>query len=60
MMYWHGCIQDGVPADEGILIGKHHPKSVLSMIEYVNDLAGPDDRPYHFRAVTWAEEGIAS
>ena len=60
MMYWHGCIQDGVPADEGILIGKHHPKSVLSMIEYVNDLAGPDDRPYHFRTVTWAEEGIAS
>ena len=57
-MYWDGCIQDGVPADEGVLVGGRHPKEVYRLIQHVNSTIGPDGRPYHFQLTTWKEEGI--
>ena len=56
--YWDGCIQDGVPADEGVLVGKSHPEDTLKMIRQFNQKIGPDGRRYHFRTTTWKDEGV--
>ena len=58
-MYWDGCIEDGVPAEEGVLIGGSHSAEALSLIQYVNRMTGPDGRRYNFRTTTWKDEGIA-
>ena len=60
MMYWHGCVQDGIPVAEAVLIGERHTKAVRRLIQHINGMLGPDGRPYCFRAVTWAEEGITA
>ena len=58
-MYWDGCIEDGVPAEEGVLIGGSHSAEALTLIQYVNRMTGPDGRRYNFRTTTWKDEGIA-
>lgn len=58
-MYWDGCIQDGVPAEEGVLIGECHSAETINLIQYINRMTGPDGRRYNFRATTWKDEGIA-
>jgi len=58
-MYWDGAVQDGLPPQEGILIGAHHPEEVHALLAYMNKQLGPDGRPYNFRLATWQEEGIA-
>lgn len=60
MKNWNGCIVDGVPAEEGILIARSHPDSVQQMLPLVRELTGLDGRPYNLRLVTWAEEGITA
>ena len=58
MKSWNGCIVDGVPAEEGILIAKVHTDSARQMLAHARELTGLDGRPYNFRLVTWADEGI--
>lgn len=58
MRYWHGCIEDGTPAEAGVLIAGQHPENVLKMLKYINRLSGPDGRRYNFRVETWTEHGV--
>ena len=58
-IYWGGCIEGGVPAEEGVLIGGSHSAETLTLIQYVNRMTGPDGRRYNFRTPTWKDEGIA-
>lgn len=59
-MYWDGCILDGIPVNEGILVAKTHSDEVLKLLQFVNTLTGPDGRNYNFRTSTWTEEGVCS
>ena len=58
-MYWDGCVQDGIPVNEAVLVAGTHTPEVERMVEYINGLKGPDGKPYRFRLTTWAEEGIS-
>ena len=57
-MYVDGCALDNKPVDEAILIARYHPPEVRELLDILNGLSAPDDRPYNFRLVTWDEEGI--
>lgn len=58
-MYWDGCVTDGIPPDEGILIASRHPEEVQTLLDFLNSLEGPDGWLYKFRLSTWKEEGIS-
>ena len=57
-MCWDSCVRDGVHVEEGILIAQSHSAEVVKLIWILNQLSDPSGRPYHFRVVTWAEEGV--
>lgn len=57
-MYWDGCVRDGIQVEEGILIAQNHPREVNQLIRFLNQLTGPDGRPYKLRTAVWAEEGV--
>ena len=59
-LYWDGCVADGVPPDEGVLIAAHHPQEVQTLLAFLNTLEGPDGRPYNFHLSTWKQEGIST
>ena len=56
-MYVDGCALDNKPVDEAILIARYHPPEVRELLDILNGLSAPDDRPYNFRLVTWDEGG---
>jgi len=58
-LYWDGAVKDGIPPDEAILVGSHHPDEVIILLDFLNKQTGPDGRPYRFRLTTWADEGIS-
>ena len=60
MMYWDGCVRDGKPAQEGILIAKRHPKEVRMLLREMNQRKDTRGVHYNFRLSTWAEEGVGS
>ena len=61
MMYWNGCIIDGVGAPNiAYLIAKHHPPGVIDMIEKVNTrFKDMDNKPYKIEHRYWKDEGQA-
>lgn len=59
-MYWDGCVHDGIHVEEGILIAQNHPREVCRLIKVLNQLSGPDGRPYNFRTKVWEEEGVSA
>ena len=59
-MYWDGCVHDGIHVEEGILIAKNHPREVNRLIKILNQLSGPDGRPYNFCTKAWEEEGVSA
>ncbi|MEG1578682.1 MAG: ATP-binding protein, partial [Oscillospiraceae bacterium] len=58
-MYWDGCVVDGIPVEDGVLIASRHSEGVRKLVEITNRMCGPDGRPYHFRLETWRDVGVA-
>lgn len=59
-LYTDGCAMDGIPAQESVLIGAHHPQEVCNLLRQLNTQKDPTGRPYHFVLRTWEEEGISA
>ena len=57
-MCWDGAVQDGIPPEEGILVGAHHPEEVLKFLKYMNKQTDANGRLYNFRLTTWKDEAI--
>lgn len=57
--YWDGCVLDGIPPEDGVLIAARHPKDVQKLVDFLNSQTGSDDRPYRLRLTTWKDEGIS-
>lgn len=58
MMYYDGCIADGMAMHEAVLIAHHHPQTVKDLLSVLNRQKDQKGNPYHFVLTTWAEEGI--
>ena len=57
-LYWDGCAVDGIALKEGVLIAAKHDNKVSRLMEDMNRWTDPTGRRYHFRLVTWEEQGI--
>lgn len=57
-MYWDGCVVDGIPVENGVLVAAYHSEGVRKLVEITNRMCGPDGRPYRFRLETWKDTGI--
>ncbi len=57
-MYWDGAALDALRPTNGILIASKHPKSVRTMVDYLNKMTDIHGKPYNFAIKTWKDEGI--
>ena len=58
LMYWHGCNIDGIRPNQCLIISAHHPASVKSLVEFINEIEDLNGDKYNFSCTTWKEEGI--
>ena len=58
LMYWDGCVVDGMSPNKGILLASRHKASVIGFINIVNKMKDQEGRNYNLIAKTWKEEGI--
>lgn len=58
LMYWDGCVIDGLQPTKAILISVSHPSTVKTMIGYINQRIDQNGKNYNFILKTWEEEGV--
>jgi hypothetical protein len=58
LMYWDGCVHDGLKPNLGILIASEHPESVKKIISILNERTDSNNNPYNFKLKTWHDERI--
>lgn len=59
MMYWDGCLRDGKPVREAVLIAARHPKEVEALSEELRLHTDQAGNRYNIRLTTWVEEGVS-
>ena len=58
VMYWDGCVYDGIQPTGAILLASHHTEAVRSVVEFLNQMADNNGENYNFTLRTWNEEGV--
>ena len=58
VMYWDGCVFDGIQPTEAVLLASNHTNAVRAVLEFLNGMRDNNDRNYNFSLKTWNDEGI--
>lgn len=58
MMYWDGCVCDGIKPDKGVLIASHFSEGVKKIINQVNKLKDANGNNYNMVLKNWIDESI--
>lgn len=58
VMYWDGCVYDGIQPTEAILLASRHNEAVQSVTDFLNEMVDNNDQHYNIRLRTWNDEGV--
>ena len=58
MMYWDGCVCDGIKPDKGVLIASSFSDGVIKIMNQVNKLKDANGNNYNMILKTWEDESI--
>lgn len=58
MMYWDGCVCDGIKPDKGVLIASNFSDGVRKVISHVNNLKDANGNEYNFILRNWKDETV--
>lgn len=58
VMYWDGCVYDGIQPNQGVLIASSHPESVKKIVDLFNTREDANNRNYNIKLSSWKDEGI--
>jgi len=58
LMYWDGCVYDGVQPTDAFLIANEHPESVRVLIEEINTRMDQSGNKYNFKTKMWEDERL--